>query len=171
MPTSPKRYWLSSAGGAAVVGLAVGGVLLAQSGGTGPSRPSLTAGSGPPLPTSGPPTTGATGSPDGLHTEPTPGTYRDGQYTSDGSYLTPGGDESIAVTVVVTHGLVTDAVVHTEAVSPTARQFQVQFQTGIAAAVVGRDLAGLSVTRVAGASLTSVGFNDALTRIRLDAGV
>lgn len=153
-----------------MVGLAAGGVLLAQSGGAGPGAPSLTA--RPPDPSSlDLPAHDAATMAEGSHVESTPGVYRDGQYTSDGSYLTPGGDESIGVTVVVAHGLVTDAVVRTEASSPTARQFQVQFQAGIAAAVTGRDLAGLAVTRVAGASLTSVGFNDALTRIRFDAGI
>lgn len=169
MTTSPARFWVSSMGGAAVVGLAAGGVLWAQSGGAGPGSPAVLPGSGGAAAASGSPVR-ASGNTDGAGPSvAAAGVYRDGQYSQDGAYLTPGGDESIGVTLVVARGLVTDAVVRTEASSPTARQFQVQFQSGIAAAVVGRDLAGLAVTRVAGASLTSVGFNDALARIRFDA--
>lgn len=161
MTTSPARFWVSSLSGAAVVGLAAGGVLLIQPDGGVSSAPTLRAGSEPTSPS-------AVDAPMGAAQAPR-SAYRDGQYSATGHYVTPGGDESIGVTLVVAHGVVTDTVVRTEATSSTARQFQIQFATGVAAAVVGRDLAGLAITRVAGASLTSVGFDDALTRIRADA--
>lgn len=157
-----------------MVGLAAGGVLLVQSHVGAPGSATLRSSAGASAPTAGP---GLDGRPAGIASgSPAPvprpaAGYRDGRYSADGTYLTPGGDESIGVTVVVAQGLVTEATVRVDALSPTARQFQIQFGTGVAAAVVGRDLADLSVTRVAGASLTSVGFDDALTRIRFDAEV
>lgn len=66
-------------------------------------------------------------------------------------------------------GIVTSVVARTEALSPTARQFQEQFRVSVAAQVVARPLASVSVDVVAGASLTSSGFNDALAGIRAEA--
>lgn len=97
--------------------------------------------------------------------------YRDGGYDALGHYLTPGGSESIGVSVTVSHGVVTSARVEVEATSPTARQFQEQFASRYAGQVVAKNLADVRVSRVAGASLTSVGFTDALTQIRSAARV
>lgn len=165
MTTAPTRFWLSSLTGLAVVGLCTGGVLLSQQSEAGPGAPTLSSKGAGFTDSSAESATVAALSEVAAVTS----AFRNGEYAAAGSYLTPGGNESIAVKLVVTHGLVTDAVVHTEALSPTARQFQVQFQSAITATVVGRELAGLSVDRVAGASLTSVGFNDALTQIRTEA--
>lgn len=92
--------------------------------------------------------------------------YRDGTYAATGHYLTPGGDESIGVSLTLVCGKVTASRVRVEAASPTARQFQVQFATRYANRVVSRDIADLNLSRVAGASLTSLGFDDAATQIR-----
>jgi hypothetical protein len=40
------------------------------------------------------------------------------------------------------------------------------FESGIGAVVVGKNINTLNVSRVAGSSLTSMGFNDALTKIK-----
>lgn len=95
--------------------------------------------------------------------------YRDGTYTAAGRYLTPGGNESIRVRLQVRSGVIVSAVSETEASSPTAHQFQEQFRVSVAGQVVGRPLASVSVGVVAGASLTSTGFDDALARIRSQA--
>jgi len=95
--------------------------------------------------------------------------YRNGRYTATGHYLTPGGNESIAVSIDVEGDMVAASTIEVEATSPTARQFQEQFRTTIAGRVTARPLSGLSVSRVSGASLTSLGFNDALAKIRQEA--
>lgn len=100
---------------------------------------------------------------------PRAGLFRDGRYQVTGYYLTPGGNESIGVTVVLSADTITTLQVRSEAHSPTALQFQDQFRQHIDGPVVGRDLASVSVSRVSGASLTSVGFDDALVRIRSEA--
>lgn len=92
--------------------------------------------------------------------------YKDGSYTAQGGYLTPGGAESIGVRLNIRTGRIVSAQVEVEATSPTARQFQRQFATRYAGQVVARDLAAVDVSRLAGASLTSLGFDNALAEIK-----
>ena len=101
----------------------------------------------------------------------TTGTYTDGTYTAEGSYETPGGEESISVEVTVADDVVTDVTVTPEASGGNAARFQDEFASGIADEVVGAELSGLSVDKVSGSSLTGDGFNAALDQIRADAEV
>jgi major membrane immunogen (membrane-anchored lipoprotein) len=101
----------------------------------------------------------------------TTGTYTDGTYTAEGSYETPGGEESISVEVTVADDVVTDVTVTPEATGGNAARFQDEFASGIADEVVGAELSGLSVDKVSGSSLTGDGFNAALDQIRADAEV
>jgi hypothetical protein len=95
--------------------------------------------------------------------------YADGTYAADGAYVAPSGREMISVSLTIAADVVTDVTVTGDAVDHEAIEFQKRFARGIAAKVVGRDIADLSVTRVAGSSLTSKGFNTALDQIRSDA--
>ncbi len=97
------------------------------------------------------------------------GTYTDGTYTAEGSYSTPGGQESISVEVTVADDAVTAVTVTPEASGGNAERFQTEFASGIADVVVGQELDGLSVDKVSGSSLTGDGFNAALDQIRADA--
>lgn len=152
------RLWWASLGGLAVVGASTGGVLIVAG---------QSAAAAPSIRSSGNPATDvAVGT---TVTLPAPSAFRDGRYSATGRYLTPGGDESIRVTVRIRDGLVTETAAETEALSPTARQFQDQFGVHVADRAVGRPLATLSVSAVAGASLTSTGFNNALAQIRMSA--
>jgi uncharacterized protein with FMN-binding domain len=99
----------------------------------------------------------------------TDGTYTDGTYTAEGSYSTPGGEESIQVEVTVADDVVTDVTVTPQASGGNAARFQDEFASGIADEVVGAELADLSVDKVSGSSLTGDGFNAALDAIRADA--
>jgi major membrane immunogen (membrane-anchored lipoprotein) len=101
----------------------------------------------------------------------TTGTYTDGTYTAEGSYDTPGGEESISVEVTVADDVVTDVTVTPEASGGNAARFQDEFASGIADEVVGTELSGLRVDKVSGSSLTGDGFNAALDQIRADAEV
>jgi uncharacterized protein with FMN-binding domain len=93
-------------------------------------------------------------------------TYKDGTYTADGSYVSPGGQEEIAVTITVKSDLITAVSVKTVEADVEAAQYEAQFASGISGVAVGKNLATLSVGTVAGSSLTSRGFNVALTAIR-----
>jgi hypothetical protein len=95
--------------------------------------------------------------------------YKDGTYSADGSYVSPGGHEEIAVTITVKDDLVTAVSVKTVTADPEGAQYEAQFESGISAVAVGKSLGGLSVGSVAGSSLTSQGFNRALSTIRSNA--
>lgn len=97
-------------------------------------------------------------------------TYTDGTYSADGSYIDGGGTlETIAVTLTLEGDVVTDVEVTGDPQNPESERYQSEFIGGISDEVVGKDVDEISVDRVAGSSLTSGGFNDALEAIRSEA--
>ncbi|MEE6388235.1 FMN-binding protein [Microbacterium paraoxydans] len=94
------------------------------------------------------------------------GTYTDGTYTADGSYQTPETVEEITVTLTLADGVVTEVEVTGDPKAPETERYQGQFIDGIADEVVGKPIDELNVSRVAGSSLTSGGFNDAVASIK-----
>lgn len=97
------------------------------------------------------------------------GSYADGEYSATGEYQSPGGPESIEVTVALEGNVVTAVTVTGNASAGTAVRYQTEFSGGIDAEVVGVNIDELSVDKVAGSSLTSGGFNDAIDKIKADA--
>ena len=97
------------------------------------------------------------------------GTYADGTYTADGSYATPESVESISVTITLEDDIVTDVEVAGNPQKRESEEYQSKFIGGIASVVVGQDIDDLQVSRVAGSSLTSGGFNDAIETIKAEA--
>ena len=97
------------------------------------------------------------------------GSYKDGSYSEDGSYLSPAGQQSVTVKVTLAADKITAVTVIPHATDPTARGYQGMFVQGIAAQVVGKDISELTVSHVAGSSLTSGGFNAAIAAIKKDA--
>lgn len=95
--------------------------------------------------------------------------YADGTYTADGAYKTPETVESISVTLTLRGDIVTDVEVTGDPIAPETTRYQGQFVAGIADAVVGHKLDDLQIDRVAGSSLTSGGFNQALVKIKDEA--
>lgn len=98
------------------------------------------------------------------------GSDASGTWTETGGYQTPGGPESVRVTLTAKAGTVTAVRVVGSGGSPNAQQYQAAFISGIGAQVVGKPLASLEVGAVSGSSLTANGFNAALEKIRADAG-
>ena len=96
-------------------------------------------------------------------------TYKDGTYTAEGSYQTPESVESISVTVTLKDDVVTAVSVSGNPSRTESQQYQSQFIGGISDAVVGKDISTLSVSKVAGSSLTSTGFNEAIDEIKSEA--
>jgi len=94
------------------------------------------------------------------------GDYADGTYTADGSYQTPETVESISVTLTIADGVVTEVEVTGDPKARETEQYQGQFIDGISDEVVGKPLDELNVSRVAGSSLTSGGFNEAVDSIK-----
>lgn len=95
--------------------------------------------------------------------------YADGTYSAEGGYVSPGGAQKVAVELSLEGDIVTAVTVTPEGQDPQSRGFQEKFAGGIAAEIVGKDIDSLEVSRVAGSSLTSGGFNDALSAIKADA--
>ena len=98
------------------------------------------------------------------------GAFKDGTYDASGSYGSPAGQESVTVKLTVAKDRVTAVRVTPGAQDGTSRSFQERFVGGISSVVVGKPLDGLQVDKVAGSSLTSGGFNQAVERIRSEAG-
>ena len=95
--------------------------------------------------------------------------FTDGTYAATGSYESPAGQETVAVSVTLADGVVTAVEVTPEATNPTSKQWQTKFASGVADVVVGQPIEGLSVDAVSGSSLTPEGFNAALAEIVADA--
>lgn len=113
---------------------------------------------------------GSTGSDSGTSSAgDTGGTYEDGTYTADGSYQTPESVETISVTLTLADGVVTDVEVTGDPKARETEQYQGAFIDGISEEVEGKSIDELNVTRVAGSSLTSGGFNAAVDDIKKQA--
>lgn len=97
------------------------------------------------------------------------GEYTDGTYSATGSYQTPGGEESIGVTVTLESGSVADVQTEPMPSNPTTELYQGKFSSGIKEQIVGTPLDELNVEKVSGSSLTSGGFSDAIEQIKSEA--
>jgi uncharacterized protein with FMN-binding domain len=109
---------------------------------------------------------------DAAPTTSTPATsmaFKDGTYTATGSYDSPGGNESITVTVTLADDSVTATSATSGANDPEAREYQGQFIASYKQLVVGKKISGISLSRVSGSSLTSQGFNSAIQKIESQA--
>jgi uncharacterized protein with FMN-binding domain len=97
------------------------------------------------------------------------GAYKNGVYTADSQYYVPHGYEDIKVTITIQDDKITDAnVVNSESDRESA-QFQESFTTAYKSHVVGKNIADLKLSYIAGASDTTDGFNDALDQIKTQA--
>ncbi len=95
--------------------------------------------------------------------------YKDGTYTETGLYVSPGGAESINVTVTLSNNIITDATVTGDGNGGESQVHQSEFIDNYKSLVVGKNINEVSLSRVAGSSLTSNGFNKALDMIKADA--
>jgi uncharacterized protein with FMN-binding domain len=97
--------------------------------------------------------------------------FKDGIYSSDGRYSTPGGNESIGITVTLKGGIIEDINLEQRATGGDTEIYQRKFASQYKEYVVGKNIEEVKLTRVAGSSLTSNGFNDSLESIKRDAAV
>lgn len=96
-------------------------------------------------------------------------TYKDGTYTAAGSYTSPGGTEKINVTVTLKNGVIASTSAVSGAIDQEGQEFQSAFISGYQTQVVGKKVSEVKLSRVSGSSLTSQGFNAALTQIKSQA--
>ncbi len=102
-------------------------------------------------------------------TSSTSGAYKDGTYEATGQYATPESVETIDVTLTVAGDTVTAVEVTGDPQAAESKRYQGEFIGGIQSEVVGKKLDELSVSKVAGSSLTSGGFNKAVDTIKTEA--
>lgn len=96
-------------------------------------------------------------------------TYKDGTYSADGTYTSPNGQETVGVELTLAADKVSAVNITVHPSNPNTKKFQGEFASGIVAQIVGKDVDELKVSKVAGSSLTSGGFNDALEQIKSQA--
>ncbi|MDQ5863143.1 MAG: hypothetical protein M3536_12875 [Actinomycetota bacterium] len=116
-------------------------------------------------------TSGSSTAPSGTASSPASSgsLYQDGTYSADGTYVSPNGTETVGVELTLASGTVTAVNITQHPSNPNTRKFQGEFAGGIAAQVVGKSIDELNVSKVAGSSLTSGGFNQALDKIKAEA--
>lgn len=90
---------------------------------------------------------------------------KDGTYSATGSYRTPGGAERIGVEVTIADGIVSEVDLTEMGQSGESQEYQSRFASGYKSQVVGKKISEIKLDRVAGSSLTSGGFNDAINDI------
>lgn len=95
--------------------------------------------------------------------------YKDGMYTQEGDYTSPGGPEQIEVKLTLKNGIVEQAEVTPKAVLPKSKFMQGVFVENYKSLVVGKNIKDLRLDKVAGSSLTPKGFNDAVEKIKAEA--
>ena len=95
--------------------------------------------------------------------------YKDGTYSATGSYISPGGQESVDVQVTLKSGVVESATISPHPASSTSTQYQGEFVANFKPLVVGKSINDIKLSRVAGSSLTSGGFNQAIEKIKDEA--
>jgi uncharacterized protein with FMN-binding domain len=97
------------------------------------------------------------------------GGYKDGTYSAEGNYRSPNGTERVGVQLTLSNGTVSAVEITQHPSNPNTRRFQGEFAGGIAEQVVGKSLDEIKVSKVAGSSLTSGGFNQAVEEIKAQA--
>lgn len=71
--------------------------------------------------------------------------YKDGSYTQSADYITPGGKESITVTVVIKDNTITDSSVENVANNRDSREYQALFANNYKSKVVGKSVNEVSL--------------------------
>lgn len=95
--------------------------------------------------------------------------YKNGTYSATGSYMSPGGEDQISVTLTLKNDTITDVSVTPAAGDRTSERYQNRFISGYKQYVIGKNIADVQLTAVSGSSLTPIGFNDALAQIKAQA--
>lgn len=95
--------------------------------------------------------------------------YKDGTYTVVGNYQSPAGAEDLGVTLTLAGDVVTDASAEVKATNTFSINWQNTFANNFKTLVVGKKISEVELTKVSGSSLTPMGFNDAVAKIKVQA--
>ena len=95
--------------------------------------------------------------------------YKDGIYSAVGDYISPGGAEKIGVTITLKGDIIEDAKAQSKAFRPNTIRYQGIFIENFRPLVIGKNLDEVKLDKVSASSLTPIGFNDALEKIKAQA--
>ncbi|MEV8239239.1 hypothetical protein AB0O90_03310 [Microbacterium testaceum] len=115
------------------------------------------------------PTASATTDSSTTDSSTTSSTYKDGTYEATGQYATPESVETVDVTLTIADDTITAVEVTGDPQAAESKRYQSEFIGGIKDVVVGKKIDEISVSKVAGSSLTSGGFNKAVDTIKTEA--
>lgn len=95
--------------------------------------------------------------------------YKNGIYSVTASYDSPAGSEDIGVSVTLKSDVIVDSSVTPMAGDGRSQKYQQAFIGGYKPYVIGKNIDSVNLDVVSGASLTPIGFNDALAAIKAKA--
>lgn len=95
--------------------------------------------------------------------------YKDGTYDADGTYTSPGGRESILLAVTIKNNKIESVDFTGQARGGESKQYQTIFADNFESMVIGKNINEVKLDKVSGSSLTSIGFNNALEKIKSEA--
>ena len=95
--------------------------------------------------------------------------YKNGTYSLTASYESPAGAEDMGVSVTLKNDIVVDSTFTPMANDGRSSRYQQGFASGYKSYVIGKNIDSINLDVVSGASLTSAGFNDALSQIKAKA--
>jgi uncharacterized protein with FMN-binding domain len=95
--------------------------------------------------------------------------YKDGTYTATGSYDSPGGLDTVGVTLTLKNDIINSVSFTPMAHDGISARYQSMFASGFQSLVLGKNIAAIHLNAVSGSSLTGAGFNDALAKIKAQA--
>jgi uncharacterized protein with FMN-binding domain len=95
--------------------------------------------------------------------------YKDGIYSAQGSYVSPGGPREIGLTITLENNVITDTTFEGNAEDPASKRFQGEFGDNYSPLIIGKNIDEVTLTKVSGSSLTPKGFTDALEKIKTEA--
>lgn len=99
----------------------------------------------------------------------TSGTYKNGNYSVTGNYVSPGGPRELNVAVTLDGNIIKEAEVTGTATDATSKRFQGEFIQNFKPMIIGKNIDEVNLSKVAGSSLSPIGFNDALAKIKKEA--
>jgi hypothetical protein len=97
--------------------------------------------------------------------------YKDGIYAAVANYYVPRGSNGISVNLTILNDIVTSVSADHTYNDRESGMYVDSFDSYISSKVVGKSIASLKLSRIGGASLTTVGFNNALSTIIKNAAI
>ncbi|MBP6944817.1 hypothetical protein KBB85_02235 [Patescibacteria group bacterium] len=101
---------------------------------------------------------------------PTFGSFKDGTYTAKGTYSVHSGPEEITISLTLKDGLITDTTFAGTPAVKMSQKFMDMFAENYKPMVIGKKISEVKLGKVSGSSLTPMGFNEAVEKIKQQAG-